>query len=125
MKISWNLATGVNFMFRLLIWAFKPASFITDFSVLCRLYLCIFRDHLNTLKDLHFNGYIVLTKGSAKKLPTSLLLLLLSLPPVNCQSTMQQSACYIPCHKIPYLQCIFLCQSRGTVVVSRQNSYCN
>lgn len=62
-------------MFRLLIWALKPASFLILSSVLCRLSLCIFRDYLNTRKDLHFNGYTVLTKGSVKKLPTSLLLL--------------------------------------------------
>ena len=86
-KISWNLATEFNFMFRLLTWALKLASFLTDFSVLCRSNFCIFRDTLNTLKYLHFNGYTVLTKGSVKKLPTSLLLLyqmlLLPLPPIR------------------------------------------
>lgn len=44
-------------MFRLFILALKPASFLADFSVICISYLCVFRDYLDTLKDLHLNGH--------------------------------------------------------------------
>lgn len=62
-------------MFRLFIRPLMPASFFADFSVICRLYICIFRDYLDVPQDLHLNGYAVHTKGNVKKLPPSLLLL--------------------------------------------------
>lgn len=70
-----ELATGVIWMFRLFIWPLLSASSFEDFSVICRLYIYIFRDYLDTPKDLHLNGYTVHPKGNVKKLPTSLLLL--------------------------------------------------
>lgn len=109
-------------MFRLFIVALKPASFLADFSVKCILYLCIFRDYLDTLKDLHLNGFCSYQRQCQSASNFSVVASLDNNSVISSYTAVR--ACpsnqnIIPCHKIPYLQCIFLCQGRGMVVLSR------
>lgn len=107
-------------MFRLLTWALKPASSLTDSSVLCRLSLCIFRDYLNT--QIYISIDVLFSPQCHKASKFSVVASLDATPVSSSYRVVKaypSNLTVTPCHKIPYLQCIFLCQNRHTVVVSR------